>query len=50
LRMAGVSLETGRVRPFFLTSVSLLFDDHLLIIYISVFYDDDDDDEKQKQN
>jgi len=30
---------------FFLTSVSLLFDEQLLIIYISVFYDDDNDDE-----
>jgi len=32
----------GPSSAFFPTSVSLLFDEHLLIIYISVFYDDDE--------
>jgi len=37
----GKSWE-GPSSAFLLTSVSLLIDEHLLIIYILVFYDDDE--------
>jgi len=37
----GMSRD-GPSSAFFLTSVSLLFDEHLLIIYIFVFYNDDE--------
>jgi len=49
LRNAGVSLETGRVQPFFLPLFHYYyFDEHLFIIYILVFHDDDEI--KIKQN